>query len=263
MRVQVLVVTMNQKQNDYSLLDKMNIQTDAIVGNQCDRNEVVEFERNDRKIKWLSFAERGVGLNRNNTLMRANADIILFADDDVVYCNDYEKVISDFYETHNDADVVIFNFMVKRGDSPYKKIVNKTKKVSWKGVTSFGTYCISARNNAIKKKNIYFNREFGGGSLYSHGEDTLFLHDCIKSGLTVYTCESIIGSVDHGQSTWFVGYNERILSDTGIVYYTMMGNMAVPAAIYHCYKHKGLYSEIGWKKALRYVMNGINAARKR
>ena len=91
MTIQVLVATMHQ--TDHSLLEKMNIRTDAIIGNQCDRNEVEDFEWNGHRIKYLSFAERGVGLNRNNTLMRADADVCLFADDDVVYYDDYAEKI--------------------------------------------------------------------------------------------------------------------------------------------------------------------------
>ena len=92
MNIQVLVATMHQ--TDHSLPEKMNIQTDAIIGNQCDRNEVEDFEWNGHKIKYLSFAERGVGLNRNNALMRASADVCLFADDDMVFVADYEKIIT-------------------------------------------------------------------------------------------------------------------------------------------------------------------------
>jgi hypothetical protein len=40
-KVQVLIASMNQV--DHSLLSKMNIQTDAIVGNQCDKNEIETF----------------------------------------------------------------------------------------------------------------------------------------------------------------------------------------------------------------------------
>ena len=41
MTLQVLVATMHQ--TDHSLLEKMNIQSDAIVINQCDRNEIERF----------------------------------------------------------------------------------------------------------------------------------------------------------------------------------------------------------------------------
>ena len=69
MKIQVLVAAMHQ--SDHSLIDKMNITTDAIVGNQCDFDSVEHFEHNSNKITYLNFKERGVGLNRNNTLMRA------------------------------------------------------------------------------------------------------------------------------------------------------------------------------------------------
>ena len=61
MNIQMLIVTMHQK--DHSLLEKMNIQTDAIVGNQCDVNQVEDFVWEGHSIKWLSFDERRVGLN--------------------------------------------------------------------------------------------------------------------------------------------------------------------------------------------------------
>ena len=39
--VQVLVAAMNQ--TDHSLLDKMNIDSDVIVGNQCTFNSIEKF----------------------------------------------------------------------------------------------------------------------------------------------------------------------------------------------------------------------------
>lgn len=81
-KVQVLVASMNQ--TDHSLLEKMNISTSAIVGNQCNYDSVERFEWNGNECLYLNFNERGVGLNRNNTLMRATGDICLFADDDMV-----------------------------------------------------------------------------------------------------------------------------------------------------------------------------------
>lgn len=56
MKIQVLVATMNQ--SDHSLLKKMNIQTDAIVANQCNENFVEQFEFNGHNIRYLNFAER-------------------------------------------------------------------------------------------------------------------------------------------------------------------------------------------------------------
>ena len=53
MRIQILVATMNQ--TDYSLIEKMNIKTDAIIGNQCNHNNIEEFECNGQKRNYTTF----------------------------------------------------------------------------------------------------------------------------------------------------------------------------------------------------------------
>ena len=94
-KFQVLVVTM--KQDTHKLLDKMNIKSAAVFGNQTNKMEEETFSYNGNKIEWYSWNEKGVGLNRNNLLMRSTADIVLFADDDVTYVDDYaEKIVKEF-----------------------------------------------------------------------------------------------------------------------------------------------------------------------
>ena len=257
MDVQVLVATMNQ--SDYSLLDKMNIQTDAIVGNQGDRNEISEFFHKDRKIRWLTFHERGIGLNRNTTLMRATGDIVLLADDDVVYCDGYEKIIVRYYETHPQADVVIFNFKVKRGgeDAEYFERVNKEGRVRRRTATKYGTYCISARREKLRFANVWFHLDFGGGTKFSHGEDSAFLQDCLKKKLKVYSCKDIIGSIDHGTSTWFKGYNDPFFFDKGVLFSVLFPRLCTICALGHCFKHHHRYKKYGWFHAYMQMRKGI------
>ena len=127
-RVQVLVAAMNQV--DHSLLNKLNIQSDAIVGNQCCHNSIEHFTWGDNNynITYLNFNEHGVGLNRNNALMRATGEICMFADDDMVYCDNYPKIVEECFSQHNRADVIIFNIT-----EPVQKryIIKKQQKVKW------------------------------------------------------------------------------------------------------------------------------------
>ncbi len=53
MKLQVLVATMHQK--DYSLLDKMNIQSEAIVINQCDENSFEDIEYKGKNVRFISL----------------------------------------------------------------------------------------------------------------------------------------------------------------------------------------------------------------
>ena len=259
MKIQVLVATMHQ--TDHSLLAKMNIQTDAIIGNQCDRNEIEAFEWNGHNIKYLSFAERGVGLNRNNSLMRADADICLFADDDVVYFDNYAQKITEAFTNQPDADVIIFNFKISRGGGELRDAVTKHRRVSKKGVTAYPTPLIAFKNESIKRKNIVFHRMFGGGANFSCGEDTIFLQDCVKQRLRIYTCPTTLGTIDHGESTWFHGFTDKFFIDKGVLYRCAFGKMAKPYAAYHVIKHRKLYSEVGAKKALKLMWAGSDSWR--
>jgi len=262
MKVQTLVVTMNKGKEDFDLLEKMNIQTDAIVCNQCDRNEVYEFDWKNKHIKWMSFAERGVGLNRNNGLMRATGDILQFADDDVVYVDNYDKIIIDFYENHPDAEVVLFNFKTKRKENEeYQDIIKTTKKTRRK-LTPYGTVCVTVKNSAIKRNNIFFHTEFGGGTKFSSGEDSLFLKTCARKKMSIYLCNKTIGYVNNSESTWFEGYTDKYFFDKGVLFYELVGFLAYFAALYTCIKHRSLYKEYGIKKAIASTFKGITYRRK-
>lgn len=92
MRLQVLIAT--QGQSGHRLLDQMQIRSDAIIGNQCGRYEVETFSFHGYDVQIYSYRERGVGLNRNHIWMRADADICLFADDDVRYDDHYAEKFS-------------------------------------------------------------------------------------------------------------------------------------------------------------------------
>ena len=214
MRVQVLVATMNQPKEDYSLLEKMNIQTDAIVCNQCDRNEFLEFRWHGHNIRWISFAERGVGLNRNNALMRATGEIVVFADDDMVYEDDYGKNIVEAFEANPKTDALIFNILTIGGDQQ-RRMNNRIIRIHRYNSLNYGTARIAVRRDALVKKRICFSQLYGGGAAYSSGEDSLFISDMMRNRLKIYAIPIVIASVDQSTSTWFSGYHEKFFYDKG------------------------------------------------
>lgn len=252
MNVQVLVATMDQK--DDSLLDKMGIHTDVIVGNQCDRNEIREFTRGGHRVKWLSFAERGVGLNRNNALMRADGDVVLFADDDMEYVDGYGKLVEEAYEKIPQADVIIFDLQYP--DTP-RKPITKIEKMNAKKAMRFGAARISARLSSLRIHGIAFNLCFGGGARFGSGEDSLFLMDCIRRGLKVYTYPAVIARLSPRESTWFRGYNDQFFFDKGVLFSVLFPRMCGPYALAHCMKKRKRYNSYGWFAAYRQMRKGI------
>ena len=214
MKIQVLVASMHQK--DHSLLEKMNIQTDAIIANQCDQNSVEQFIWNDHEIMYLNFAERGVGLNRNNALIRANADICLFADDDMVYVDGYNKIIEKAFNEHPNADVIIFNL---NDESNSRYMIQKEEKIGYLNYLRYGTARVAVRLSRIKENAIYFNQLFGGGCQYCHGEDNLFLTACLNNKLKIVALPETIATLKvERESTWNNGYDDKYLHDQGVLY---------------------------------------------
>ncbi len=118
MKIEVLVATMHQK--DHSLVEKMNIQTDAVVINQCDKDSYEEFEHNGKRIKFISNTQRGLSRSRNLALEKATEDVCIIADDDVVYEDGYEEMVKQAYEEIPEADIIVF-------DVPLKSQINKKK----------------------------------------------------------------------------------------------------------------------------------------
>ena len=223
MTLEVLVSTMYQK--DYSLLDRMNIQTDAIVVNQCNENSIEEFEYKGHKIKWISLNEQGVGLSRNTALMRSTADICLFADDDVVYEDGYEQLVVDAFKEKSKADLIIFNLESQNPSRP-EFITKKTRRLHWYNCLRYGAFRIAIRRKQIVKANIVYSLLFGGGAEYQAGEDNLFITQCLQAKLKGYSFKTHIGTVEQKESTWFRGYTQKYYYGRGALFRAMYSKKA-------------------------------------
>ena len=206
-------------QTDHSLIEKMNISTSAIVGNQCNHNSVETFEYNNQTVTYYNFAERGVGLNRNNTLMRADADICLFADDDMVYVDNYAEIVERAFFDNPCADVLVFNLKEK---IPTRKLITKKSKVGYLNYLRYGTARVAVRLDSVKKYGIYFNQCFGGGTEHCHGEDNLFLNSCLKNGLKIVAVPEYIATLtEERKSSWNNGYDDKYIKDQGVLFRTL------------------------------------------
>lgn len=252
MNIQVLVATMNQQ--DHSLLEKMNIQSDVIVGNQCDYNSIECFEYNGYSAKYLNFAERGVGLNRNNALMRATGDICLFADDDMVYVENYKELIERAFLNYPDADIIAFNLIEK---NPTRYIINKAKRIRFYNFLTYGTARIAVRLNKIKENGILFNLCFGGGTMHCHGEDNIFIFDCLKKGLKMYSVPiSIAELTEERNSTWNLGYNQKYFCDQGILYKTISKKLWRLLCLQDSVRHARKEYKTSWINAYSQMIKG-------
>lgn len=214
MSFEVLVATVGQ--SDLSLAEKMNLRRSAVVANQCDHWSYDEAQTAFGKVRMLSSATVGVGVNRNLALQMAQADILLFADDDIVYYDDLQPVIRAFEELP-DADVIFFAIDMTRNGEVFDRRRHRRKRLHLWNSLKYGACRMAVRREAVLKNRLCFSTLFGGGCRYGHGEDTIFIRDCLKAGLHIYAHEHVLGACAKDSSTWFTGYDEKYFFDLGAI----------------------------------------------
>lgn len=247
--LQVLVATMHQK--DLSIADKMNIRCGAVVANQADREETVT----EGNRKMITTATRGVGLNRNIALMASQAELLLFADDDVVYNDDMPEQVIRAFRENPQADVLIFSMdIVKNGQVTEHRHLRHKRKHVWDSMR-FGTYTIAARRKALIDNNITFHQSFGGGCPFSAGEDSLFLKAMFDSGLKVYSHPYVLGTCCKDVSSWFTGYGEKYFYDKGVLVRKLFPKMWWLMAVYFAVRFKR-QTKLSAAKRLQLVFAG-------
>lgn len=253
-KLQVLLATMNQ--NDLSIAEKMNLRCSTVIANQAGREETVCKDN----MKMITTTTRGVGLNRNIALLAADAEIVLFADDDVVYNDDMEKAVLAAFQENPKADVLIFGMdMVKGGKVTERRNEKKRRLRVWNAMR-FGTYRIAARRSALLRENIFFHQQFGGGCPFSAGEDSLFLKSCFDRGLKVYAHDYVLGRCCKDSSSWFVGYNEKYFYDKGVLVRRLFPRLHPVMGLYFGLRFKRK-TDIGPAKRLKLVYAGIRGGK--
>ena len=158
----------------------------------------------------------------------------------------------------------MFNVKAAENRGTYENI--RHKRVRWYNYGRYPTYSMCCRLDALRRTNVCFSLLFGGGAKYSNGEDTLFIHDCLKRGLRIYAVPVGIGremSREGGESTWFKGFSEKFFYDRGVLYRYLYGAAARLWAVrFILAKKEEMCREIPAKRALGLMFKGIREAYK-
>lgn len=260
MKLQVLVAAVNQ--NVDALPEKMGLETDAILVNQCGHAAYQEYEHKGKQIRCFSMKERGVGLNRNTALLHAEGEICLFSDEDIHFFPGYEQKVLNAFAQNPDADVITFNFKVDPSRGTY---YNETgRRIRWYNYGRYPTYAVAARLEALRRANVCFSLLYGGGARYSNGEDSLFLHDCLKKGLHLYADTALLGEEVYRESTWFEGYHDKFFFDRGVLYHDLYGWLAGLFSLRFLWSHRAqMLTEKSFLEAFGLMKKGISEGKRR
>lgn len=189
MKLQILVSSLNQEVK--SLAEKMNLQADAILINQCNENRYEEWTQDGHRIRAIICGAGCRGCRATTLLLRADADLCLFSDEDIVYDDGAAERIIEGFEQHPEADMLLFNVRVQESRFTYWN--SFYKRVRWYNCGRYPAYSFALRTAKMHEKNLTYSLLFGGGAKYANGEDSLFIHDCLKAGLKVYSIPVEIG----------------------------------------------------------------------
>lgn len=213
MELQVLIATMDR--SDLSLPEQMNLRQNAVIANQCGRWGCETKEYEGCTVHMVNSATKGVGHNRNLALQAAAAEILLFADDDIVYYDSDLQPVIEAFRALPDADVIFFAIDMTKNGQVFDRRRHKTKRLHWYNCLRYGACRMAIRREAVEKHRLSFSTLFGGGSLYGSGEDTAFICDCLRAGLRLYSHEYVLGACAKDTSSWFSGFNEKYCFDQG------------------------------------------------
>jgi len=258
MTLQLLVAAVGQEAD--RLPETMGIATDAVIINQTDHVAYREIDRGVR-IDWYDSDERGVGRSRNEALMHASADIVLFSDEDIRYEKGYADAVVREFRRHKEADILLFQVDVCEERRTYTN--TKYHRVRRWNVGRYPAYAAACRLSKLRHAGVFFSLLFGGGAPFSNGEDSLFYTDCIKKGLRIYATPVRIGREEPRESTWFKGYTEKFFYDRGVLFYHLYGAWAgIWAFRYATVKRKMFRGQMSSAKAYRLMKKGIREGRR-
>ncbi len=252
-RLEVLVATM--RQDDFSLYDKMNIKTDALFMNQADRNDCAVQAFGANSARMYTTDTIGVSVNRNFCLMRAKGEICVLADDDIEYDDDYEQKILSEFDSNPKADVIIFNITTstpEHGRIP--PLIKKPGRMHIYSKNPYGAPRMVFRRLSVLKACVSFSPFFGGGHMFSNGEDSIWLNALIKAGLKVYLSDKHIATVEYNESTWFTKDMKKRMYARGALLEARSSATCLFYILYYTFlRNRGKLSRAD---TFRWLMNG-------
>lgn len=245
-KIQVAISTQNLTNDEevHNLLKSMNLKTDYIIVNQTNKENIsIENKR------VITKNEKGLSKSRNTAIEKSTENIILLADDDITYENNYEKIVKNAWDKYKKADIICFYVESKNSKRKTKRM--NTGKIGYIKAMRIVSTEISLKKDSIKKVNLKFLEEYGAGAKYNRGEEQIFLYEAIRKGLKIIFVNKKIGEVKQEESNWFTRYNLEYFNIQGEVFKKMSPKYyRILIFQYAIRKYHLYYKEISFKKAI-------------
>jgi hypothetical protein len=163
----------------------------------------------------------GVSKNRNHLLLKSQADIVVFLDDDCLISETFSQTIIEYFINNPQNYAVRFKVNT---DTKRMRVIDPDKEVlSYYDNSDVGVLAFAFNRKFLLEKKIFFNEKIGPGTKYIQAsEDTLFIKTFFKEGGTCGYIDGIVVDIlNLGESTWKTEYNERRIITIGGAYYML------------------------------------------
>lgn len=207
-------------------------------------------------IEILRFDRLGQSLNRNNAIAHCRADIILHADDDVIYTVEGFNAVIQAFESHPEMDVATFRSI----HDSWREFPNEVTNLAtaWPRNYYVATFEIAFRRSSAG--HLRCCPELGLASPKMHGgEDEMFLFSAIRRGLTCYFIPATIcehPGVSTGEKSHFSNENLRACGCVIALSRPATAILRVPLKAWRVSRA----GKSGLIRALRYISLGALAA---
>ena len=215
MRLNLLISCMHQ--NDMSIIERSNVQSDVIVVNQCNRDSIEEFDFINKfgricHAKFINTTERGLSRSRNMAISYSWADICLICDDDEIMDDNYEETILRAYRENPNTALIAFALIREDNGKTYPKY---NSVLGFKQILKTSSLQITFAREKIIKYGIKFDEKMGSGTGNGGGEENMFMFSLRRHGLKMLYNPAIIATINPGTSQWFDGYNQKYFENLG------------------------------------------------
>ncbi|WP_310379234.1 glycosyltransferase family A protein [Flavobacterium sp.] len=128
-------------------------------------------------IRVINSSEKGLSKSRNLALENAVKKILVIADDDVVYQNDFVSKIIAAYNKFQHATAINFCAINQNGTFLKKYPTDSKKQLNTFDVFNVGSIEMTINKERLDSIGIRFDENFGLGASFEMGEEAVFLFD--------------------------------------------------------------------------------------
>lgn len=173
-------------------------------------------------VRVINSNEKGLSKSRNLAIQNAVKKICLIADDDLIYFDDFAKKILNEFSTNQKAQIITFNHI-----GTEKKVLEHSSKKGYlhsvKTAYRVSSFEIVFKLDAIKNNSVFFDENFGLGSIFEIAEEFLFLKKGIELNLKAYFSPFVI--VHHpGVSSGKKEGEDTLIYARSALFYVLKGN---------------------------------------